>query len=383
MKIAQVVCVLPPYGGGIGNVAHQYAIELVKLGHQVDVFVPKRQQYDNFHYLYNIIPIRACFYIGLSAFLPQLMWRLKNYDIVHLHLPFFGAAYFVYLAKNLMKNKFKLVVSYHMDVIGTGLKKKIFSIYNKYVLPKIIKSADKIIISSVDYIQESKISEYYFKYQSQFQEIPFGVSEKFKLLPKRGDLIKKYQIKPTDFIVGFVGGLDSAHYFKGVNILITAISKINNPNVKALIVGEGNLKKDYQALAIQLNIEKRIIFAGYVKEEELPDHYNLFDIFILPSIDKSEAFGLVILEAMACGRPIIASYLKGVRTTFNQGEQGFFVEPQNPKDIADKINILITNPKLRRQFSSNGLKLVWKKYRWPLIVKKLESVYLEVLKKKI
>jgi len=187
--------------------------------------------------------------------------------------------------------------------------------------------------------------------------------------------MEKYKFKEDDIVVGFVGGLDSAHYFKGINHLITAISKINNNNIKALIVGSGNLKKKYQDQAKKLGVGDRIIFAGYVSGDILPEHYNLTDIFVLPSVDKSEAFGLVLLEAMACGKPLIASNLKGVRSVVIPGHNGFLVEPKNPKDLADKIRFFMENRKLANQFSLNGIETANQKYRWPKVVEKLVSTY--------
>lgn len=380
MRIAQVVCTIPPYGGGIGVVAHQYAEKLIKRGHQVDVFVPRSgKTKKKMSRAYELIKLYPWLRFGNAALLPQLFWKLRKYDIVHLHFPFLGACIFVYLLKLLKGKKMVLVISYHMDLIGSGVRKKIFKFYNKHFLLRNLKVADKIIVSSYDYLSNSNIADYYEKYPEKFVEIPFGVPSAYFSQQKNPSLMKKYHFSLPDKIIGFVGGLDSAHYFKGVNYLITAISKIENQNVKALIVGEGNLRKKYMQEAEQLGVANRIIFAGYVENDFLPEHYNLFDIFILPSIDKSEAFGIVLLEAMACGVPLLASNLKGVRSVVIPGENGLLVEPKNAKDIADKINHLLKNEKLMKDFGLNGIELVNKKYRWPIIAAEVEAVYKKII----
>jgi glycosyltransferase involved in cell wall biosynthesis len=375
MKIAQVVCTLPPYGGGIGVVAHHYAEEMVKQGHDVTVFTTRHRVKTNFTHPYKVIWLWPWLRYGNAAALPQLLWRIRKYDVVHLHFPFFGAAFFVYLLKILRGKKMKLVVSYHMDVVGHGLFKNIFGFYNKHILETILRRADLVVAASFDYIEGANIADYFFEHRDKFVEIPFGVSDRYRPDRKNPSLLKKYKISDDDKIIGFVGTLDAAHYFKGVNILLMAISKIPNPRVKALIVGDGNLKGKYQKQAMALGIADRVIFSGYVTNDLLPEHYNLFDLSVLPSVDKSEAFGLVLLEAMACGKPLIASNLKGVRSVVIPGQNGLLIEPKNPQDLVDKITYILDNPKLKTQFSLNGINLVNTKYRWPIIANSLLQVY--------
>ncbi|MBU1131904.1 glycosyltransferase family 4 protein [Patescibacteria group bacterium] len=374
MKIAQIVCVLPPKGG-IGMVAHAYSEQLVERGHDVTVFIPEEKNGAPNGMKYKIKQLRPCFRAGHAALLPQFLWRLKDFDIVHLHFPFFGAALFVALAKKFKKDKMKLVLSYHMDVEFKGLRGLYCKLYWRYFVPFILDQADKIIVSSDDYIESSDIQEYYFKNINKFVELPFGVPKKYHPEKKNEDLLQKYGLQSSDKIIGFVGGLDSAHYFKGVNFLIKAISLLPDESIKALVVGRGNLKQEYEKLAKEMGLESRVRFADSVESADLPAHYNLFDYFVLPSINKSEAFGIVLLEAMACGKPLIASYLKGVRSVVDQGINGLMVEPKNSKDIADKISFLINNPENARNFGERGVKTVEEKYRWSKIAAKLEEIY--------
>lgn len=379
MKIAQIVCTIPPYGGGIGKVAHKYAEKLTDLGHEVDVLVPKSKSFRKLKTNYNVIQLRPWLKYGHAAVLPQLLWKLGKYDVVHLHFPFFGATFFLCLLKKIKKQKLKLVFSYHMDVLSSGIKGRFFKFYNWHVLHKHIQDADKIIVSSYDYVQNSNIAEYFYNHKEKFVELPFGVPRIFSPQKKNPSLLKKYGFSQADKIVGFVGGLDSAHYFKGINYLITAVSKIEDENVKALIVGEGNLKKKYIDQAESLGIKERVVFAGYIEDEILPEYYNLFDVFILPSVDKSEAFGIVLVEAMACAKPLIASNLKGVRSVLVPGDNGFLVEPKNSSDIAEKIQFLFNHADLMKQFGQRGIELVDSKYRWPIIAQRLQEVYREIL----
>jgi glycosyltransferase involved in cell wall biosynthesis len=141
------------------------------------------------------------------------------------------------------------------------------------------------------------------------------------------------------------------------------------------VAGEGNLKKEYMKRAKDLGLADRIYFPGYVEKDILPEHYNLADLFVLPSIDKSEAFGIVLIEALASGTPVVASNLKGVRTVVDSGRTGLLFQPRNPRDIAEKAKLILENPKLYEQFTKNAQSIANKKYRWPKIVAKLNEIY--------
>ncbi|MFH0988052.1 MAG: glycosyltransferase family 4 protein [Parcubacteria group bacterium] len=384
MKIAQITCVLPPYGGGIGMVAHSYADQLTERGHDVTVFVPRfapdvRQADHEKHYkVKRLIPI---FRMGLGAVLPQLVWRLWSFDVIHLHYPFFGSAFWVAVVKKLRGDKIKFVLSYHMDVELHGFWLWYQLIYNAWVQPFILRMADCVIVSSEDYVEDSNISQYYFQHLDKFVELPFGVPRFFKPTAKDDALLQKYGLTKDDKVALFVGGLDSTHFFKGVSYLIKAIALIPDKSIKALIVGEGNLKKQFQNLAVRWGVADRVKFSGYVVADELPKHYNLADVFVLPSIGRAESFGIVLLEAMACGKPVAASNLKGVRRVVRVGENGLLFEPRNSQDIADKVAHILLNPNLAGQFGAGSLRII-EMYRWRNIVEQLEKIYLDLIDKK-
>ncbi|MFH0819672.1 MAG: glycosyltransferase family 4 protein [bacterium] len=400
MKIAQIVSTFPPYQGGMGNVAYNFANELEKRNHQVTVFTPHQpclagrcrvpfsmdstpaKKGDLKEVNFKTRHLTPFLKFGNAAFVPQLIWELSGFDIIHLHWPFFGGAEIVYLFKKAKKDKGKLVIQYHMDVVASGWKGSIFKIYNKILRAKILKTADLIICSSYDYINHSEVKENYQKNKDRWLEIPFGVDqEKFKPQSKKFELLTKYRIGSSDKIILFVGGLDKAHYFKGVEVLLEAFNFIikDISDVKLLIVGEGDLKDKYQKLAAELKIGDKIIFAGGVANQDLPDYYNLADAVVLPSIDRSEAFGLVLLEAMACGKPVIASNLPGVRTLVEVGVNGFLCQPNNHNDLAEKLLKILSEKELANFFGQAGRKKVEEIYNWEKVGKKLEEAYLKII----
>lgn len=306
-------------------------------GHEVVVFSPKygdgKPVQDGGKYRLELLaPI---FKYGNAAFIPQLIWKLHGFDAVILHYPFFGASELFLL----MGLKPKTVVFYHMDVRGRGILGIIFRIHQRYIMPLILGRAGKIIVTSLDYARSGALRSLVAKHPEKFTEIPLGVdTERFVPRERDQELLAKIKIAPQSKIILFVGGLDSAHYFKGVPVLLRAFQEfISATSYKLIIVGDGNLRVEYEKLAKELGIGERVIFVGSASDEDLPKYYNLADLFVLPSIDSSEAFGLVILEALASGVPVIASNLPGVRTLAGVGTAGYMASPGDSSDLALKI----------------------------------------------
>lgn len=393
MKIAQIVCRFKPYKAGIGNVAYDNALGLAKLGHDVTVFTPcyskkdKDWQSDNF----KIKRIKPWFKFGNAGFIPQLFWQLKDFDIIHLHYPFFGGAEVIWILRKIFKNKKqKLVITYHHDVVGGLLLKSFFRFHSKFIMPRITKCADKVIITSADYARHSNIKKIFKYYPEKFTEIPLGVDlQRFQPQEKDANLLTQYQIYPySDRVLVFVGALDNAHYFKGIDFLINSFNILDysgcNENcgyqIKLIIVGDGDLKEKYAKQVQEMGLENKIKFAGRVADNDLVKYYNLADVVVLPSIDKSEAFGIVLVEAMACAKPVVAADLPGVRSVFENGKSGFSFAVKQEGDLANRINSLFMDEKLRQKTGNQARSLCEEKYNLEKLSRKLEQVFLELLK---
>ncbi|MFA6254791.1 MAG: glycosyltransferase family 4 protein [Patescibacteria group bacterium] len=379
MKIAIVTPTFPPYAGGIGNVAAFNAKELVRLGYQVTIFTPFYQAVEEEFSDLDIKRVKPLFKYGNAAFVPALGWMLKGYDIIHLHYPFFGGAEVIWFYwRRFKKQKTKIILHYHMDVVGEGIFKLIFKIHNWFVLPRIVKKADKVIFTSLDYGQHSNLAKKIGKNPAKFVELPNGVdTQNFSPQAKDSELLRKHEINFNDKVVLFVGGLDKAHYFKGVEYLIEGASRLRQENYewKLVIVGEGELKQTYVDLVHQLKIHLRTVFTGYVPNEDLPKYYNLADVVVLPSVDKSEAFGLALIEGMSCAKPVVASNLVGVRSVITEKMDGLLAEPKNPDDLAAKINYFLDNPSQALEFGRAGRRKVLLKYDWRIIGQQLDELY--------
>jgi len=379
MKIAQVVCTFPPYRGGIGNSVYELSKYLNRKGVETTVFTPNYQNIaSEYNEGFKVRRIDPLFQFGNAASIPQLFFKLKKFNALHLHLPFLGGTLPVLLFSYLHPRK-KLIVTYHMDLVGTGIKGLIFFLYTKVIIPLLLSRANTIVVSSNDYAEHSDIASYFKKHKKKFIEVPFGVDiERFFPKNKNGDLLEKYFVNPEDRIILFVGGLDMAHYFKGLDILLRSLKILadeGNENFKLFVVGDGDLKVDYQNMAESFNIARNVIFAGNISNAELAEYYNLADVFVFPSINKAEAFGLVLLEAGACGKPAIASNLAGVRTVLENEKTGFLVEPGNAKDLSEKIKSVILNDELAKKMGAAAMKRIEENYKWDNVIEK----YLNIL----
>ena len=369
MKIAHIVCTFPPYKGGMGNSTHSFAKILAEKGHDVTVFTPDYEGIKDEKGGFKIVRLKPLFKYGNAAILPQVLWQLKGFDIVHLHYPFYGTAGLL-LLKKILNKKMKLVVHYHMDTMASGLKGLIFKLNEKFVLPQIIKKADAVTCASLDYVENSDVKELFKKYRNKFFETNFGVDlEKFK---PSGKIAKKNIL--------FVGGLDTAHYFKGVENLLKAFKIVSSefPDCALSIVGDGDRREYYMKMAEDLGVSEKVSFDEKVDRERLVSFFQDCAFLVLPSINKSEAYGLVLLEALATGKPIIASNLPGVRSVFEKGKQGLLAEPGNIGDLAERMRELLVDDKLREDMGREARILAEEKYSWGKVGERLEEVYKRV-----
>jgi len=370
-KIAQIVPVYPPYKSGIGTSAYNFA-RLFKLsGNIIKTFTisnKEKTQEEDVEYL------TACPRYGNAGFLGQLIWKLKDFDIIYLNYPFFGTAELIwFLKKFIWGNKKKLIIHYHMDFAPSNFFSQVFSLSDRLIFNSLFKSADLIISGSLDYIKNGRLAEFYKKYSDKFLEIPYGVeTDKFFPVEK---IVDEKNIK---FI--FVGGLDRPHYFKGVNILLEAMARLSDErdNFSLNIIGSGDLAEEYKLKAVSLNISDKVNFFEKVNKEELPLKYREADVLVLPSINKGEAFGIVLIEALASGLAVIASNLPGVRSVFESDQQGLLCIPGDVNDLKEKLRFFIDNHNELARMKKNARSLALEKYDWNKIGDKLK---LEVDKK--
>ncbi|MEL7669951.1 glycosyltransferase family 4 protein [Methanobacterium sp.] len=166
----------------------------------------------------------------------------------------------------------------------------------------------------------------------------------------------KYQIKKEDVLILYVGHLED---FKGLFELIHAFNNIKreNKSAKLMLIGEGSQK--HKAIKeISLLSEKSVIFTGKIPPTDIHEYYQAADIFVLPSHTDAGGPPVVFIEAMACGLPVIGTNVGGIPEGIENGVNGFIVPPKNVDELAKKLEILVKNENLRKEFGSNSLKKI-------------------------
>ncbi|MFH1946905.1 MAG: glycosyltransferase family 4 protein [Candidatus Magasanikbacteria bacterium] len=399
MRIAHIVCTYPPYYGGMGNVVFQTISHLSDLGHEVEVitplyyheeekFVERQEDIDVGEHIEEQEELqdygrrlKPSLQYGNAARLSKISKELDKFDLVHLHYPFFGTANLVRKWK--LKNPHKpLVITYHMDTRAPGWKGLIFKYYSKFWMPKILNSADALIVSSFDYAKSSNAGELFKQNRDKWHELPFGVDlERFKPREKTEALIENLGVSTELPIVLFVGGMDRAHYFKGVPVLLRALAELKKKEtpVQCVLVGDGDLKIDFEMQAKVSGLSELVKFVGNISIEELPNYFYLADLLVLPSINQGEAFGMVLLEAMASGIPVIASDLPGVRSVAKDG--GMLVGPNDFAELSTAIYNYFAEDIDREKFSKDVRQLAVDKYDWQKITGELDNIYQQLAKK--
>ena len=170
--------------------------------------------------------------------------------------------------------------------------------------------------------------------------------------------------------------------WKGVGYLVHAMALLKDrfPQAMLIICGDGPEREKLEKLAKDLGLTENISFEGYVPHDKLTDYYRSASVFVLPSIlikntGETEGLGVVLLEAMSYGVPVIGSDVGGIPEVIEDGENGFLCRPEDSHDIAAKIEKLLTDDSLRRKFAQNGALIVKDRFSWTAVVEKFEAVY--------
>ena len=216
---------------------------------------------------------------------------------------------------------------------------RVTSLHDATIGRAILKRARRICPTSIDYFRSSRCADLARELSQHLEPVPNGVdSATYCPGPVDPAVRMRFGLPESGFLLLFVGSMDRAHYFKGVPTFLRALANV--PHVAALLVGDGDLRENYQRQASELGLDRRVRFAGRVDACDLPAIYRSADALVLPSETRGEAFGVVLLEAMASGKPVIATDLPGVRTVVRNGVDGFLVPPRSPERLARQIRDL-------------------------------------------
>ncbi|HKQ99110.1 MAG TPA: glycosyltransferase [Pyrinomonadaceae bacterium] len=287
--------------------------------------------------------------------------RRSKADLVHLHHPN-PAAMLAYLASG---HRGALVITYHSDIIRQRALSKIFW----PVLRQALGRADSIIVGSPDYLNTSPVLQ---KFRGKCRVIPFGISTESFERPNAIEVAKIRRRYGPLLVLG-VGRLV---YYKGFEYAIRAMKDVD---AHLLIVGTGPLQHQLEQEAESCKITDRVTFLRDV--EDIHSYYHAADVFVLPSIARSEAFGIVQLEAMACGKPVVNTSLdSGVPFVSPDGVSGLTVPPRDAGALARALKLLLDDSELSAGYGRAGRLRVKREFSLEAMTSRTLRLYQEILK---
>jgi glycosyltransferase involved in cell wall biosynthesis len=305
---------------------------------------------------------------------------LHDFDLVHLHYPFYFGGEAVHWQA---LRGVPYVVTYHQDVRLRGALDTVARLHHIMLGRRVLNGARLILATSLDYAVHSRLAHLPAAVRRRIVEMPNGVDTS-RFTPREKVAARTEIGLPGGWISLFVGSLDSAHYFKGVAVLLQAFARFQATAVGAkphlVIVGDGDLRPSYQALADQIGIADCVVFAGRVTDGQLSGYYAAADAVVLPSTTAGEAFGVVLLEAFASARPVIASALPGVRSVVAEGRDGFLVPPGDVVALAARLEHMAAEPGQGDAMGRAGRAKVERQYSWDVLLPQLEAYYMQALR---
>ncbi len=245
------------------------------------------------------------------------------------------------------------------------------SFLHKWILQYNLKKADKILSTSQVMAKRTQL------YTNKNIEVtPFGIDmEQFKPMDVKSLFDKQ------DIVIGTVKMLEEkygiVYFIKAFKILS---DKYRNLPLKLLIVGGGSLEKELKELTKNFNIENKTVFTGNVPFSEVPKYHNMLSVSVSVSVLDSESFGVAILEASSCAKPVVVANVGGLPEVVEDGVSGFVVPPRDEKETAKAIEKLVLDKELRIKIGNNGRERVRELYNWNDNVKQMIRIYKNFIK---
>jgi len=309
--------------------------------------------------VYKVADLGRVLSAPLSPLFPYWLGKIRA-DILHFHLPN-PTAVVSYL---LRRPKGKVVVTWHSDII----RQKNFLLFYRPFLYKFLKIADVIIGTSSKYIETSP---HLSTFADKCVPIPLGIElSQYVETPEVKDRAFEIREEYGNRIVLFVGLL---RYYKGLQYLIEAMKNIDG---RLLIIGRGPMEKNLKKLTEDLKLKDKVFFLGVVDDKAKLYYLYSCDVFCLPSIFRSEGFGLSQLEAFACGKSVVSTNLNtGVPYVNQDNVTGFVVEPKCPDSLAEAITEILDKPELRKQFEEAAKLRVQEEFSVERVVERTKEIY--------
>ncbi len=352
--------------GGVESYVRCLSEELAAIGHEVTVIAADSPGVKPDTPGVTVRYLNTAFSIANTNITPRLLPNLLKIkcDIVHTHLPTPWTADMSMIDAKVQD--VPLVITYHNDIKGRGIYDTIARLYNATALELLLRAADRIIVTRAEFL-----SPHLRRYRDRLRVVPPGI-DAVRFHPTSGK---------QEADIFFLSVLDAYHQYKELGTLIEAVAllKRDHPAVRLVVGGDGPMKEYYREMATRLGLADNVVFHGYIPEHELPGFYQRCRTFVLPSSDpEREGFGMVLLEAMACGKPVVTTEIAGVAKDIVAADAGVVVPRRSAPELADALSILLSSEERRSEIGTNARRLITEHYTWSSIARRVESVYQEI-----
>ncbi|MBC8488139.1 MAG: glycosyltransferase family 4 protein [Bacteroidetes bacterium] len=380
-----------------GNFVKELSELISRKGFKVGVLAPHDYNLKFVENINGIKVYRFPYFFPLKcqkvAYGPGILDNLKKSLLAKAQVPLFIISELLYAIKIIKINKIDIIHShwlipqgligaicskfYNITHIATVHGSDVNMIKDNRLLKRIcsfiLNNSNKITINST-FTKKLMLKIDCGENHKKIQIIPMGI-DLDRFFSKNGSKLKeKYNAKK---LLLFVGRLID---WKGTEYLIKAMKDVVNtfPKIKLLIVGDGPEKPKLEKMIVELKLTDMVYFIGEIKSTEVAKYYSAADIFVIPSIvvdGHTEALGVVTLEAMASGTPVIGSNVGGIPDVIQDGYNGFLVPEKSSDELAKRIIKLLSDKKLTTKFRRNGLKTVREKFSWDVVSEKFIYIF--------
>ena len=370
MRIVQVTPFFYPHAGGVESHVRSLAGEFARMGHEVTVVtsrhdpsLPVAERFEG----YQILRAKTWGVLYNTPIAPatrQLVASVPG-DVFHLHFPPPLTSYFA--VRGLAKRGVPRCLTYHCDLYLEGAIGSVLTgLYSTLFLPTTLDHVDRVIAHTRSYANTSRALR-----GRRLEVVPSAVDVRRFRPDLDGSAIRDRLGLHGQRVLAFTGRLVP---HKGVDVILRALRELPH-DVSLIVVGHGPRLKELQSLARRLDVESRVRFCTDVSDEELPLYLRASDLFVFPSQNRLEGFGLVVGEAMASGLPVIIADMPGVREVIEPGKEGLLVEPLIAHDLVARIEELLNDPARRAAMGAAARTRAVDRFSLEIVARQLLTVY--------
>jgi glycosyltransferase involved in cell wall biosynthesis len=379
MKVLHIGKYYPPFSGGIETFMADLLPELDKLGVQQlalvhdhlkpSKLIPEIKPDQTYPFIYRAPCYGRLLYAPISPHFPFWFYKLLEQfkpDLLHFHVPNTSAFWFFLLA-----NKYKIpyIVHWHADVVSSTIEKSLAIAYKVYrpFEQQLLKNSKAIIATSPTYLKASPALK---NWEEKCRVIPLGLNPQRLPNPTQESLQwAKEKWGENTFKLLHIGRLT---YYKGQSLLLQAVAQIKS--VKLLLVGDGELKE-----TLNQNKPENVELLGRCSDEQVAALLSTCETFCLPSIERTEAFGMVLLEAMNYSKPLIVNKMFDSGVSWVAGNASLKCEIGNIDDLKKAIIKLRDDPNLRNHLGQLGSQRLQHDFHISQIAQQIKQLYIDIL----